>query len=46
MEQHRIAAMECEHILQEREPDWGSERELTERFLEPASEDELQVGLT
>ena len=43
--QHRIAAMECEHILQAREPEWGNERDITERFLEPQSEEALAVGL-
>ena len=45
MEQHRIAAMECEHILQRREPEWGNERDITERFLEPQSEEAVAVGL-
>ena len=45
MKQHRIAAMECEHILQEREPEWGKERETTERFLAPEPEDAVALGL-
>lgn len=45
LKQHRFAAMECEHILQEREPEWGNERSTTERFLEPEPEETVALGL-
>ena len=44
MAQHQAAAMECEAILREEEPNWGGERETTERFLEPAPQEGLQDG--
>jgi len=44
MAQHQAASMECEAILREEEPNWGGERETTERFLEPAPEEGLQDG--
>src|SRR3990167_3498672 len=36
MAQHRAASMECEAILQEEEPNWGNERDITEGFLHEA----------
>ncbi len=41
MAQHMAGRMECEAILREEEPNWGDEREITEAFLEPASEEGL-----
>jgi hypothetical protein len=35
MEQHKAASMECEAFLKEEEPQWGDEREITEKYLTP-----------
>ena len=45
MAQHRAASMECEALLREEEPNWGSERETTERYLEPTPEEAIPLGL-
>lgn len=43
--QHRVAAMECEAILREEEPNWGTERSVTERYLELPPEETLEKRL-
>lgn len=45
MDQHRFASMECEAILDQKEPNWGDEREVTEGYLELPNEEAVGLGL-